>query len=48
MKDLSKAVRVLFDEFVRDPSICLGPDGTYYLTGQRQAKTVSGSGNRRT
>lgn len=33
MKDLSKAVRVLFDEFVRDPSICLGPDGTYYLTG---------------
>jgi xylan 1,4-beta-xylosidase len=33
MKDLDKAVRLLFDEYVRDPSICLGPDGTYYLTG---------------
>lgn len=33
MKNLDKAVRLLFDEYVRDPSICLGPDGTYYLTG---------------
>ena len=33
MKDLNQAVRVLFDEFMRDPSICLGPDGSYYLTG---------------
>jgi beta-xylosidase len=33
MKNLDKAARLLFDEFVRDPSICLGPDGVYYLTG---------------
>lgn len=33
MGNLDKAVRLLFDEYVRDPSICLGPDGTYYLTG---------------
>jgi len=33
MTNLDKAVRLLFDEYVRDPSICLGPDGTYYLTG---------------
>lgn len=33
MHDLDKAVRLLFDEYVRDPSLCLGPDGTYYLTG---------------
>ena len=33
MKNLDKAVRLLFDEYMRDPSICLGPDGTYYLTG---------------
>ncbi|MEN6578906.1 MAG: family 43 glycosylhydrolase [Phycisphaerales bacterium] len=33
MRNLDKAVRLLFDEYVRDPSICFGPDGTYYLTG---------------
>jgi len=33
MGNLVKAVRLLFDEYGRDPSICLGPDGTYYLTG---------------
>ncbi len=29
MKDMDKAVRLLFDEFVRDPSICLAADGNY-------------------
>jgi beta-xylosidase len=33
MRRLDKAVRLLFDEYMRDPSICLGPDETYYLTG---------------
>lgn len=33
MQGLDKAVRLLFDEYMRDPSICLGPDETYYLTG---------------
>jgi beta-xylosidase len=33
MKNLDRSVRLLFNEFMRDPSICLGPDGTYYLTG---------------
>ena len=33
LKDLEGKVRMLFDEPVRDPSVCLGPDGTYYLTG---------------
>jgi xylan 1,4-beta-xylosidase len=33
MKDLANSARVLLNEFMRDPSICLGPDGTYYLTG---------------
>ncbi len=48
MKDMDKAVRLLFDEYVRDPSICLGPDGTYYLTGTTRARTASASGSRRT
>jgi len=26
-------VQPLFDHAVRDTSICIGPDGTYYLTG---------------
>lgn len=33
MKDMDKHVRLLVDVYMRDPSICLGPDGTYYLTG---------------
>ncbi len=33
LKDLKGKVRLLFDEPLRDPSVCLGPDGTYYLTG---------------
>ena len=33
MQNMDKYVQLLFDEFVRDPSICLVPDGTYYLTG---------------
>ena len=33
MSGLDKVVRLLFDEYVRDPSICLGGDGMYYLTG---------------
>ena len=33
MKDLKSSVRLLFNDYMRDPSICLGPDGTYYLTG---------------
>jgi xylan 1,4-beta-xylosidase len=33
MKNLDKSTRLLFDEYMRDPSICLGPDSTYYLTG---------------
>ena len=33
MTNLERSVRVLFSEYMRDPSICLGPDGTYYLTG---------------
>lgn len=32
-------VRRLFDHPVRDTSICLGPDGVYYLTGTTAAKT---------
>lgn len=31
MKNLDKAVRLLFDEYVRDPSICLAADGTVYF-----------------
>lgn len=27
------AVKPLFEGALRDPSICIGPDGTYYLTG---------------
>ena len=26
-------IEPLFDHAVRDPSVCVGPDGTYYLTG---------------
>ena len=26
-------IKPLFDGALRDPSICIGPDGTYYLTG---------------
>ncbi len=26
-------IQPLFDQALRDPSICIGPDGTYYLTG---------------
>ena len=33
LKDLKPSVRLLMDEYMRDPSICLGPDKTYYLTG---------------
>jgi xylan 1,4-beta-xylosidase len=33
LKDLKPSVRLLFDDYMRDPSICLGPEGTYYLTG---------------
>lgn len=33
LKDLNGKVRLLFDEPLRDPSVCVGPDGTYYLTG---------------
>jgi xylan 1,4-beta-xylosidase len=33
MKDLKSSFRLLFDGWMRDPSICLGPDGVYYLTG---------------
>ena len=32
-KELKSSVRLLFDDYMRDPSICLGPEGTYYLTG---------------
>jgi xylan 1,4-beta-xylosidase len=38
MKDLGKHVRLLFDGYMRDPSICLGPDGTYYLTGTTEGQ----------
>lgn len=33
MKHLAGSVRLLFNDYMRDPSICLGPGGTYYLTG---------------
>ena len=33
MTNMDSSVRLLFNEYMRDPSICLGPDGTYYLTG---------------
>lgn len=32
-------VRMLFNHPVRDTSICLGPDGMYYLTGTTASKT---------
>ena len=32
-KDFNSSVRLLFDDYMRDPAICLGPEGTYYLTG---------------
>jgi beta-xylosidase len=33
LKDLNGKVVKLFDEPIRDPSVCRGPDGAYYLTG---------------
>ncbi len=33
MKHLEGSVQLLFNDYMRDPSICLGPGGTYYLTG---------------
>ncbi|MCX6926446.1 MAG: family 43 glycosylhydrolase [Verrucomicrobia bacterium] len=33
LNDLKSSVRLLFDDYMRDPSICLGPEDTYYLTG---------------
>jgi hypothetical protein len=33
MKKMDSHVHLLFNEHMGDPSICLGPDGTYYLTG---------------
>src|SRR5512137_758050 len=38
MKDLDKRVRRLFDGYMRDPSICAGPDGKYYLTGTTEGQ----------
>jgi beta-xylosidase len=38
MRRLDQSVRLLFDEYLRDPSICLGPDGSYYLTGTSEGQ----------
>jgi xylan 1,4-beta-xylosidase len=38
MQRLDASVRLLFNGYMRDPSICLGPDGTYYLTGTTEGQ----------
>lgn len=38
MRGMDQAFRLLFDGYLRDPSICLGPDGTYYLTGTSEGQ----------
>ena len=33
LKHPEKSIRLLFEDYMRDPSICMGPDNIYYLTG---------------